>query len=194
MKTKFLLACGALIVAAYATGRCWQTPITVHFEKSDAVFTATVESVKDAPDEYTWRQRTEDGELREIPHFEVRLKVEDVWKGELDEEVLVYTNRVTSLSYPFEVKRRYVVFARFNAQEHYSKETEEHLKTDWCSGNIGLGEGENDLDLEELSINVYHSRYGQLKDEAALVERLGDLRSKLEDSDSSEEAEEDTNQ
>ena len=196
LKSRLLLVCAALIFATYSFARCGQQPIEEHFEKSDAVFTATVNSIEDAPEEYSRRQRTVDGEVLEIPQFEVRFQVEDVWKGELDEEVLVYTGNgpIHIQNYPFQVKRRYVVFAYFNAQVHYSEETEKHLRTMWCSGNIGLGESESDVDLGELPLNVYHSRHGELEDEAALVERLEDLRSKLEDSFSSEEAEEDTNQ
>ena len=189
-----LLVCGALIFATNSFARCGQQPIEEHFERSDAVFTATVESIRDAPEEYTRRHRTEDGEVWVIPQYEVQLKVEDVWKGELDDEVLVYTGNgpIHIYNYPFQVERRYVVFAHFNAQVHYFEETEKHIRTMWCSGNIGLGEGESAVDLGELPVNVYHSRHGKLENETALVKQLGDLRSKLEDMDRSEEAEEDT--
>lgn len=193
--SRLLLTCVVLTLAVYSSGRCRQAPVEENFEKSDAVFTATVESIQDAPDEYTmsWKE-TGDSYEWVIPQYEVQLKVEDVWKGELDEEVLVYTNngRVATESYPFKVKGRYVVFAHFNVQEYYSEETKQHLRTDWCSGNVGLGEGENDVDLEDLSINILHRRHSELENESMLVEWLEELRLKLNDSDSTERAEEDS--
>lgn len=195
MNTKLLLACGAIVFAACSIGRCVQAPLEENFEASDVVFTATVESIKDAPDEYTMRwKETEDSYEWVIPQYEVQFKVEGVWKGELDEEVLVYTNngRVATESYPFKVKGRYVVFARFNLEDGYSEETEKHLRTNWCSGNVGLDESENDVDLEDLSINILHRRHSELENESKLVEWLEELRLKLNDSDSTERAEEDS--
>lgn len=197
LSTKLLLACGAMIFAACSSGRCMQAPLEENFEKSDAVFTATVESIKDAPEEYTMRwKETEDSYVWVVPQYEVQLKVEDVWKGELDEEALVYTNngRVATESYPFKVNGRYVVFARFNVQEHYSEETEKHLRTMWCSGNIGLDENETDVDLEDLSINILHLRHGELENESQLGEWLAELRLKLNDTDGAEKAEKETKQ
>ena len=193
MKTKLLLALGALIIAAYSSGRCMQAPVEKNFEKSDAVFTATVESIKDAPEEYTMRwKETEESYEWVVPQYEVQLKVENVWKGKVDEEVLVYTNngRVATESYPFKIKGRYVVFARFNVQENYPEETEKHLRTVWCSGNIGLDESETDVDLEDLSINILHRRHSELENETKLVEWLAELRLKQNDSDSTEIPEE----
>lgn len=195
LNTKLLLAIGLLIFAVYSTGRCMQAPLEENFEASDAVFTAKVESIQDAPEEYTVRwKRTEDSEVWVIPQYEVQLNVEEVWKGDLDEQVLVYTNngKVATDSYPFEVEGRYVVFARFNVQEHYSEETEKHLTTDWCSGNIGLAESETDVDLEDLSINILHRRHSELEDESDLVEWLAELKQELNDSDRTEEVEEDS--
>lgn len=197
MRTKLLLVFGALIFATYSFARCVQFPIEEHFEKSDAVFTATVASIEDAPEEYTVRQKsTEHSDVLVVPQYEVQLNVEDVWKGDLDEQVLVYTNngRVATNSYPFEVKGRYVVFARFNVQENYSEETEKHLRTSWCSGNIGLDESETDVDLEDLSINWIHHQHSELENESKLVEWFAELRLKLIDSESTEEMNEDTKQ
>lgn len=168
-----------------------QAPLEENFEKSDAIFTATVESIKDAPDEYSIRlNEKEDIEEWVIPQYEVQLKVEDVWKGKLDEEVLIYTNngRVATESYPFKVKGRYVVFAHFNHQKYYSEETKQHLRSDWCSGNISLGEGEDDVDLDDLSINIPHRTHGGLGNESQLVERLEDLKLSLNDLEDSSEA------
>ena len=199
LRTKLLLACGVLIFATYSFARCGQYPIEEHFERSDAVFTVTVENIQDAPEEYTMRRpRTVDGEevWEAIPQLEIQLNVEDVWKGELDEEVLLYVEdcRSTLPCYSFQIKHRYVVFAHFNVQEHHAEETEKHLRIGRCPGNIGLGKGKKDVDLGELAVNMYHRRHGELETESELVERLGDLRSKLTDSDSSEEAEENTKQ
>ena len=199
MNTKVLLASGVLIIATYSFARCGQYPIEEHFERSDAVFTVTVENIQDAPEEYTVRRpRTVDGEevWEAIPQLEIQLNVEDVWKGELDEEVLLYVEdcRGTLPCYRFQVKHRYVVFAHFNVQEHYSEETEKHLRIGRCPGNIGLGEGKKDIDLGELPVNMYHRRHGELETESELVERLGYLSSNLQVLESTEEAEEDTTQ
>ena len=196
LKTKLLLVCGALVLAPCSFAlSCIVYPVEHQFNDSDVVFSGTVESISDAPETHNIRwNRPEHDEEWEIPSLEVKLKVEDVWKGKLDKEVLVYTvdGRVDTGSYPFKVKGRYVVFASFWETDEDSKETEKHLRTSWCSGNIGLGDGDNDVDLEDLSINILHREHGELETETNLVEWLGDLRSKLDDPDNTEEAEEDS--
>ena len=197
-RSKLLLACGALLFAAYSLAlSCIEFPVESHFERSDVVFAGSVASIKDAPEAYNSKWvRPERNEEWEIPSLEIKLEVEDVWKGTLDKEVLIYTSNTnfSSSGYPFEKNNRYVVFARFQETEESSEQTEVHLETSWCAGNILLGDGENDTDLGKLSKNVLHREHGELETEANLVERLEDLRSKLEDSESTEHAEEDTKQ
>lgn len=199
LKTKLLLVCGALILGPCSFAfKCVVYPVEHQFNDKDVVFTGTVESISDAPETYNirWSSGEHDEEEREIPSHEVKLKVEDVWKGKLDKEVLVYTvyGPFSTGNYPFKVKGRYVVFANFRETDEDSKETEKYLRTSWCSGNIGLGDGDNDVDLEDLSINILHRKHGELETETTLVAWLGDLRSKLDDSDSTVETKEDTEQ
>lgn len=168
-----------------------------HFKSSDVVFLGKVESISDAPEAYNiiWED-PEDNEILETPSTEVQLKVENVWKGKLDKEVLIYTlhGSFGTASFPFEDASRYVVFAEFSRTEEHSKETEVHLRTGFCSGNIGLGDGGSDVDLDKLLINTDWRDLGDIGNETTLVERLEELKLKLEDLKGTEQVEEDTKQ
>lgn len=165
-----------------------------HFKRSDIVFLGKVESIGDAPEAFSIRGvNPEDNEVWGIPSTEVQFKVENVWKGKVVEEVKVYTlhSCCSTTSFPFEDTSRYVVFAEFEKTEEDSKETEVHLRTGFCSGNVGLGDGKSDVDLDGLLINTDWRDLGDLGNETTLVERLEDLKLKLKDADNTEEAEED---
>lgn len=168
-----------------------------HFKRSDVVFLGKVESISNAPETYNIRwEDPEDNAVLETPTTEVALKVENVWKGKLNKEVQVYTTHgsYSTASFPFEDQSRYVVFAEFSKAEEHSEEAEPHLRTAFCSGNIGLGDGKSDVDLDELLINTDWRDLGDLGNETTLVERLEKISLKLEDKKSTEQVGEDTKQ
>ena len=197
--TKLLLACGVLLLAPCSIALdCRDTPLEQYFERADIVYMGTLKSTNDALETLrtssSWKVG-ENGNAKEAALLEVQFKVEHVWKGELTNEVQVYTphpNDDVLATYPFEVESRYVVFADFREAEEDSEQAKKYLITSWCSGNVSLGNSKYDIDLKDLSNNTLHRQFGELETESELVERFGDLRSKLEDSDNSEEAEEDT--
>ena len=197
--TKLLLAYGVLLLAPCSIALdCRDTLLEQYFERTDIVYTGTVKSAKDAPGTYrtssSWKVG-KNGKAKEATLLEVQFNVEHVWKGKLTDEVQIYTPHPNSdvlATYPFEVESRYVVFADFREAEEDSDQAKKYLITSWCSGNVSLGNGEYEIDLKDLSNNVLHRQFGELETESELVELFEDLRSKLEDSDSSEKAEEDT--
>ena len=199
LNARVFLACGGLLLAPCSIAlECRDTPLDQYFEWAGIVYSGTVKNTKDAPATYrtssSWKVG-KNGKAKEAALLEVQFKVEHVWKGELTNEVQVYTphpNDDVLAAYPFEVGSRYVVFADYRERKEDSKQAKQYLITSWCSGNLSLGVGENDVDLKDLSINILHRQLGELETEAELVDRLGDLRSKLEESESSEKAEEDT--
>ena len=94
----FLAACCLAACAVSASAECGCEPLTTKESKktAEAVFTGTVID--------SHRERGADGE-----EWRVRLSVEDFWKGDPGEEVIVYTSgecRVT-----FEPGKKYLVFA-----------------------------------------------------------------------------------
>lgn len=175
---------------------CTKASTEEHFKSSEVVFTGKIESIRDAPEAYHIKWEESEDEVLTTPTTEDRFNVENVWKGKLDKEALVYTphRSYSTSSFPFEDASRYVVFAVFSKAEEHSEEAEVHLRTGFCSGNIGLGDGKSDVDLDELLINTDWRDLGDLGNETTLVERLEELRSKLEDSENTEQAEEDSEQ
>lgn len=95
-------------------------------------------------------------------------------------------------AYPFEVERAYVIFAQFKKTEEAACESDLHPRTSWCSGNICLGDGESDVDLDKLSNDIFHREFTELETETALVERLKGLRLKLDEPDGSDKAKNNT--
>ncbi|MXW52850.1 MAG: hypothetical protein F4X44_12530 [Gammaproteobacteria bacterium] len=95
-------------------------------------------------------------------------------------------------AYPFEIERRYVIFAQFKKTEEVASESDLHLRTSWCSGYICLGDGESDVDLDKLANNILHQEFSELETETALVGRLEGLRLKLDESDGSDKAKNNT--
>ena len=194
LTAKLLLACGVLTYASCALATsCIELPVEEHFERSDVVFTGTVESLKDAPEAYNIKwNRPELNEKWEKPSLQAKLRVETAWKGKLDKEVLIYTGdpKKSTSGYPFEENSRYVIFASFRKTEEDSEQSELHLRTSWCAGNILLGDGENDVALADLSKNILHREHGELGSEATLAVRLEELGLKQNDSDSTKIPEE----
>ncbi len=78
-----------------------------------------------------------------------------------------------------------MIFAHFKKTEEAASDSDLHLRTSWCSGNICLGDGESDVDLDKLANNICHRKFTELETETALVERLKGLRLKLDEPDGS---------
>lgn len=190
LKTKLLIACGALLIAPCLMAlRCGEIPLEENFEESDVIFSGSVTSINDSPIRLSAKWYLDGQEKDKWGDFlAVQFKVEDVWKGELDKQVLIYTLN-SNWGYPFKVGNRYVVFADLTEREEVGEEPEEHLKTGWCSWNIGLGDGKTDVDLGEIKNNIGPLK--ELGNETTLVDRLEDLRAKLADSGGTEESKED---
>lgn len=93
-------------------------------ERAEAVFSGTVvESHREmSPGGMEWR---------------VRIKVDDFWKGDVGEEVIVYTDE-SDCAARFEAGRKYLVFAR-------RQEGRGRLVTDTCMKTAPLDAGSEDV-------------------------------------------------
>lgn len=143
---------------------CVKYSLEKRFNRYDVIFSGVVESSKEAPDSYKkiWRLKT--GEEFVYSSLKVKLKVKDVWKGELDRFTLLYTSNPAedTCGYHFEEKGSYVVFANYRKtpNDGGSEESDSHLWTSWCYWNI---------DLDDV------------KEKRALVRKLRRLKSELEE-------------
>lgn len=138
------------------SGSSHEVAISKRFNSTDVVFTGIVESIKEAPENYTEVWEFEDEEDWVIPAVEVRINVEDGWKGKLEKQVAVYTmdHRSNNCGYDFKEKGRYTVFANFkkNSEQEESDDSNSYLWTSWCHHNIDFSEveDENEDRLKEL--------------------------------------------
>ena len=125
MSRVFLAAC-CVAACAEAARACGCEPLTAKESKkaSEAVFTATVIDAH--------RERGADGE-----EWRVRLSVEDFWKGDPGDEVVVYTAGECMVT--FEPGKKYLVFAARQAGRG-------RLITEVCRNTAAL-----DLRSEELT-------------------------------------------
>jgi len=98
MVSRIFLAACCVAACAEAARACGCEPLTTKEAKktSEAVFTGTVID--------SYRERGADGE-----EWRVRLSVEDFWKGDPGEEVIVYT--ASDCMVTFEPGKKYLVFA-----------------------------------------------------------------------------------
>ena len=94
----FLAACCLAACAEAASAACGCEPLTAKESKkqAEAVFTGTVIDA--------YKERSTEGE-----EWRVRLSVEDFWKGDPGEEVIVYTAGECMVN--FEPGKKYLVFA-----------------------------------------------------------------------------------
>ena len=156
-----ILSSLVLVSVAYSTslaGRCTPRTLQENFDFYDVVFSGTVEVAKEAPEEYgqTFESGDESGEEWLIPAIEVRLKVDEIWKGNAEDHITLYTTDTSPSpsrpyihpsGYPFETSSKYLVFARYSKSQiqedqedaESNKESELHLRTGWCAGNMVLG-------------------------------------------------------
>ena len=147
----FLRACllFACLVSSYSlTPNCVRVTVEGNFNRSDVVFTGSVQSKSEAPERYSQRRLYGSEEEGRAGALEVLFKVETTWKGKLNQPVLLYVvnpKEDSTAGYDFEVDGEYVVFAHYWKLEANGDvdETETNLWTDLCSQNINLESVEN---------------------------------------------------
>ena len=127
---------------------CVRVTVEENFNRSDIVFTGSVQSKSEAPERYSQRRLYGSEEDGRAGAFEVLFKVETTWKGKLEKTVLLYTvnpKEDSTAGYHFEVDGKYVVFARYRKLEANSddEETETNPWTELCSQNVNLESVEN---------------------------------------------------
>ncbi|MCY3884089.1 MAG: hypothetical protein OXG24_04150 [Gammaproteobacteria bacterium] len=109
----------------------------------DVVFTGTVVQKKDAPEEFSrtvsWGP---DYPERVVPAVQVQFKVNYSWKGELTDQVTLYTldPKESNWGYDFNKDGRYLVFARISTspEEHKDEFDGKQVWTNWCSQNVNI--------------------------------------------------------
>lgn len=165
-----LAICSVLIAVGICSSAlacsCVKASLEKRFNKNDVIFTGIVESSEAAPESYQKIWSLKSGEEFVYSLLQVKFKVKDVWKGELDKHTLLYTSNPAedSCSYGFKEKGRYVVFARNLRRTTDSgdgEESDDFLWTGLCYWNINLG---------------------NVKEKRAFVRKLRRLRSELEES------------
>lgn len=165
-----LAICSVAIVVGSSSGAlacsCVKASLEKRFNDYDVIFTGIVESSEAAPESYKKVWKLKSGEEFNYSLLKTKLKIRDVWKGDLDKHAWLYTSNPAehSCGYGFEKKGRYVVFARNLTKPANSgdgEESDSFLWTGLCYWNINLG---------------------YVKEKRALVRKLRSLRSELEES------------